>query len=365
MIKVVQVVSDTNIGGAGRYLLNYLKYFDRSKFEVYVVVPNGSMLVPHIKTHVDVNLVEAPFMADKSYDKRCVKFLKKLFSEISPQIIHTHASLSARIAARHNKTAKIVSTRHCLEPVETGLKAKLKGMVNSNLTDVYIAVADAVKENLEKCFIPKEKIKTVYNGVEKIDELSEDKIKEVRKSLNIEDDEIAFGIFARLESVKGHKYFLKAARELLKTGRKAKFVVVGEGSLEDDLKKRVEKYDIKDNVIFTGFVEDTSELLNAVDINVNSSESEAMSLSILEAMSLGKPTIATDVGGNSQLVKSAHTGLLVAANDTTSLSEAMIQFVDDNKLYEVCAKGALGEYKEKFSADIMVLNLEKLYLEII
>ena len=79
MIKVVQVVSDTNIGGAGRYLLNYLKYFDRSKFEVYVVVPNGSMLVPHIKTHVDVNLVEAPFMADKSYDKRCVKFLKKLF----------------------------------------------------------------------------------------------------------------------------------------------------------------------------------------------------------------------------------------------------------------------------------------------
>ena len=161
MIKVLQVVSDTNIGGAGRYLLNYLKYYDRNKFSVTVVVPEGSQLVPFIEKYEEVNLEEAPFMADKSYDKRCVKFLKKLFSEISPDIVHTHASLSARIAARRAKCPKIVSTRHCLEPVESGIKAKIKGLINSSLTDVYIAVADSVAENLEKGMIPKEKIRTV------------------------------------------------------------------------------------------------------------------------------------------------------------------------------------------------------------
>lgn len=365
MIKVLQVVSDTNIGGAGRYLLNYLKYYDRNKFSVTVVVPEGSQLVPFIEKYEEVDLEEAPFMADKSYDKRCVKFLKKLFSEISPDIVHTHASLSARIAARRAKCPKIVSTRHCLEPEESGIKAKIKGLINSSLTDVYIAVADSVAENLEKGMIPKEKIRTVYNGVEKVEKISEDKIKEIRKSLNIEDDETAFGVFARLEIVKGHKYFLKAAREILKTGRKAKFIIVGAGSLEEELKNRAEKYDITKNVIFTGFVQNTAELLNAVDVNVNSSESEAMSLSILEAMSLAKPTIATDVGGNSQLVRTGQTGILVGAADTTSLSEAMIKLIDDKKLYETCSKGALSEYDEKFSADIMVSNLEKLYSEII
>ena len=79
MIKVLQVVSDTNIGGAGRYLLNYLKYYDRENFSVYVVVPEGSKLVPYIKKYEDVTLIEAPFMADKSYDKKCVKFLKNCF----------------------------------------------------------------------------------------------------------------------------------------------------------------------------------------------------------------------------------------------------------------------------------------------
>ena len=124
MVNIIQVVSDTNVGGAGRYLLNYLKYFDRTNYSVSVIVPEGSKLIPHIKEYEEVNLIEAPYMADKSFDKKCVGFLKKLFCELKPDIIHTHASLSARIAARQAKCGKIVSTRHCLEPIETGLKAK-------------------------------------------------------------------------------------------------------------------------------------------------------------------------------------------------------------------------------------------------
>ncbi len=365
MIKVVQVVSDTNIGGAGRYLLNYLKYYDRQSFSVYVIVPEKSKLVPYIEKYEDVTLIEAPFMADKSYDKKCVKFLKKLFLEIKPDIVHTHASLSARIAAKRAKARKIVSTRHCLEPVRSGLKSKVIGIMNSMLTDIYVAVADTVKDNLKKSGIPEEKIKTVYNGVEKMEEISPDRKKEIKEALNIADDEVVFGIFARLESVKGHKYFLKAAREFLKSGRKAKFIIAGDGSLKKELEQRVGKYDIGKNVIFTGFVEDTTELLNIVDVNVISSESEAMSLSILEAMSLSKPTIATDTGGNSQLVKTSKTGILVGAADTISLAEAMTQLADNKKLYETCSTGAKSLYEKSFSADIMVSNLEKLYKEII
>ncbi len=364
MIKIVQVVSDTNIGGAGRYLLNYLKHFDRNKYSVTVIIPEGSQLAPHIEKYEEVNLIFSPFMADKSYDKNCVKFLKKVFLNLSPDIIHTHASLSARIAARQAKTGKIVSTRHCLESLSSGIKAKIIGFLNSRLTDVYVAVADAVKENLEQSQIPPEKIKTIYNGVEPLCTLSDEEKSALRSSVGINEDETVFGIFARLEPVKGHKYFIKAARSLLKTGKKAKFIIAGEGSLEADLKKRTEAYGIEDNIIFTGFLEDTTELLNIIDVNVLSSESEAMSLSILEAMSLSKPTIATDVGGNSQLVETGKTGILVPPNDSTSLSEAMMSLIDNKKLYENCAAGAKTEYENKFTAQKMVANLEKLYQEL-
>lgn len=364
MIKVVQVVSDTNIGGAGRYLLNYLKYYDRDKYSVTVVIPEGSQLIPHIEKYEDVTLISAPYMADKSYDKNCVRFLRKLFSEISPDIVHTHASLSARIAARRAKTGKIISTRHCLENISYGIKAKITGLLNTKLTDVYIAVADAVKENLEQSGVPSEKIRTVYNGVEAIKELTSEKKSEIRNSLDIGENETVFGIFARLEPVKGHKYFIKAARNLLKTGKEAKFLIVGTGSLEDDLKKRAKSYGIEDKVIFTGFLEDTTELLNIIDVNIISSDSEAMSLSILEAMSLSKPTIATNVGGNSQLVETGKTGILVGPSDSTSLAEAMINFIDNKKLYENCSAGAKTEYENKFTAQKMVTNLEKLYNEL-
>ena len=364
MIKVVQVVSDTNIGGAGRYLLNYLKYYDRDKYSVTVIIPERSQLAPHVARYEEVNLISAPYMADKSYDRNCVKFLRKIFSELSPDIVHTHASLSARIAAKRAKTGKIISTRHCLESISHGIKAKIMGFFNTNLTDIYIAVADAVKENLIESGIPTEKIRTVYNGVEKVNELSPEKKNLIKNSLGIEESEIVFGIFARLEPVKGHKYFIKAARNLLKTGKNARFLIVGTGSLEDELKTRVKSYGIEDKIIFTGFLEDTSELLNIIDVNIISSESEAMSLSILEAMSLSKPTIATNVGGNSQLVKTGKTGILVGPNDSTSLAEAMVSFIDNKNLYESCSNGAKTEYENNFTAQKMVGNLEKLYNEL-
>ena len=81
MIHVCQVVSDTNVGGAGRYLLNHIKYFDRSTYRVTVLIPENSSLKPFLKTSSDIRIIEIPFMADKSYDKRCVTFLCELFQK--------------------------------------------------------------------------------------------------------------------------------------------------------------------------------------------------------------------------------------------------------------------------------------------
>jgi len=364
MKHVVQVLSDTNIGGAGKYLINYLKHCDRTSFRVSVVLPQNSQLLDYIKDDSGITIYEAPFMADCSFDKRCVKYLRNLFAKIKPDILHTHACLSARIAGKTSGVPIVLATRHCIEPLHHGIKALAYSMLNNALCDYYIAVSQAVVENLIASGIKPEKIKTVNNGVEPMPVMTPEQIATTRAKYGIMEDEIAFGIFGRLEPIKGHKYFIKAAREVLKTQPKTKFLIVGGGSLEKELKERVVRYNLQNHVIFTGFVNNTTELLNAVDVNVNASESEAMSLSILEAMSLSKPSIATKNGGNSELIQDNKNGLLVGYADSASLALAMTRLICEPQTKSRIGKTAGEKFFAAYTVEKMVTNLETLYQEV-
>ena len=364
MKHVVQVLSDTNIGGAGKYLINYLKHFDRTSFRVSVILPQGSQLLDYIKDDSTITIYEAPFMADCSFDKRCVKFLRNLFAKIKPDILHTHACLSARIAAKTAGVPVVLATRHCIEPLHHGVKALAYSVLNNALCDYYIAVSGAVVDNLIASGIKPEKIKTVNNGVEPMPVLTTEEIAAVRKKYGILPDEIALGIFGRLEPIKGHKYFIKAAREVLKIQPKTKFLIVGGGSLEKELKERVARYNLQNHVIFTGFVNNTAELLNAVDINVNASESEAMSLSVLEAMSLSKASIATKNGGNSELIQDNENGLLVGYADSASLALAMNRLICEEQTRNRIGKASGKKFFASYTVEKMVTNLETLYKEV-
>lgn len=360
MMNVYQVVSDTNVGGAGRYMLNYVRHYDRSKYRVTVLIPENSMLKPLLEAFPDVTVTEVPFMADKSYDKRCVKAMQEIFSGKTIDIVHTHASLSARIAARKAKAGAVISTRHCIEPPGRFPVSKAQSIVNNMLCDIYVAVSDAVAENLIKCGIKKKKIKTIGNGVEAVMKLSNDEKRAVRSKLGI-GDETVFGVFARLEEVKGHKFFIEAAKQFLQKGGKGKFLIVGDGSLAEELKRQAA--DVPE-IIFTGYVQDTAQLLNITDVNVISSRSEAMSLAILEAMSLSKPTVATNVGGNPQLILPSENGLLTEYADSGGMAEAFLKLSEDKTFYKKCAENAGELYRRQYTAEIMVKNLEKLYEEV-
>ena len=360
MIKVCQVVSDTNIGGAGRYLLNYLKYFDRENYKVSVVIPKGSNLLEFIVKYPDVDVYEVPYMADKSFDIRCVKSLAELFLEEKFDILHTHASLSARVAGRIAKIKTIISTRHCLEEKSSVPVGFIKGFINNMLCDYYIAVSDIVLDNLRNCGIKRKKIKVIYNGVEPLKSYSNDEKARIKEKYNIGEGKV-FGIFARLEEIKGHRYFIEAAKDYLAKGNKGTFLIVGDGTLKEELKELASGVS---QIIFTGYVKNTEELLNITDVNVLSSQSEAMSLAILEAMSLGVPTIATNVGGNPQIVLPEKNGLLTEYQDVHGMSLAFLRMSDDEELYKKCSNNAKEMFYGEFTAEIMVKNLQKLYWEV-
>lgn len=367
MIKVIEVSSDTNIGGAGKCLITLLENFDYEKFQVKVVLPKNSLLKKDIEK-LNIELIEVDGIKDKSLDISAVGELKKIFKAEKPDIVHTHASMSARIAARL-AGVKVIYTRHSVFPppkkISKGIGKKINGIVNNYLADGIIAVAEAAKDNLTDTGITDKKIRVILNGVKGLAEIPNDEKLKIKERFNIKDEKVV-SIVARLEDIKGHKYFIEAADEMLKKGLNVKFFIAGTGSYEKTLKAMVKKLNRENEIVFTGFITDVDKLMSVTDIQINASYgTEATSLALLEGMSLGIPAIVSDFGGNTGVIKDGVNGFVVPKQNTKALADKLLELLSDDEEYAHLSKGAREIFKETFTAQAMTRNTEKMYLDVL
>ena len=120
VIRVLNIISDTNIGGAGRVLLNYLRYTDRERFETLVALPRGSLLKPPLE-EAGGRVLEVDGIADRSFDRGDVQLLRALIAREKPGLVHTHGCFSGRIAARR-EGVPVIYSRHSAFPVPANNK---------------------------------------------------------------------------------------------------------------------------------------------------------------------------------------------------------------------------------------------------
>lgn len=362
-MKVFHVLTDRNIGGAGRWLLNYLEHHNRECFDVWVVLPSDSALYPAV-TALDVAVIPMKDMEDKSFDKKAKEALYHLFKEEKPDIVHTHASLTARMAAKKAKVKKIINTKHCMESAPGSLVKKIaRRMVNKRYSHNIIAVSKAVKHSMIAGGTNPQQIVTIYNGINGIEPISTEERNEILLSYGGDPLRKAVGIVARLEEVKDHKTFLNAAQEVLKHREDIDFYIIGDGSLRGSLEDRATALGIFDHVIFTGFVKDVEKLESALDLNIITSKQEALCLSVIESMSAGIPAIGTDSGGVNEVIRHGENGYLVPVGDWKGLAERMIEVLADEDKYLRLALNAKAWAREHFSAQKMTSKIERLYLE--
>ena len=368
MKKILHVISDSNIGGAGKYLLTYLENCDRTAFDVGVVIPFNSKLKPYIED-LKFKVYEIDGLAEKSFSKTAVLKLNKIFKTVKPDIVHSHACLSARISARLCGVGALFYTRHSVFPQSFKLTNPIGRFVNGKigtfLADGIIAVADAARQNLLETGIDDRKIRVIYNGVNPQKVINDDEKREVRDKFGIKDDERVVSIIARLEEVKGHKYFIDAAKIVGRTHKNVKFIIAGVGSCEEKLKEYAKSENVG-NLIFLGFLPNIYELENITYIQANASYgTEAASLSLLEGMSLKIPAVVSDFGGNPELIKNDVNGFVVKKQNSAELAEKIIEILDDDNLYKKLSDGAIKDYESRFTARIMTKNMEKFYLDVL
>ena len=368
MKKIIEVSTDTNIGGAGKVLVTLLKNFDYDKMEVKVILPPDSLLKPEIE-ELGIPVIEVCGIAEKSLDFNSISRLKAIFKEEKPDLVHTHASMSARIAARR-AGAKVIYTRHSVFPQSKRLTTfpgkQISGFINNYYSDGIIAVAEAAKDNLTDTGVNPKKIKVILNGVDGLEPVSEAEKKEIRARFGVQNGEKVISIVARIEKVKGHEYFIDAAKLLLDDGYKAKFFIAGTGSCRDELKKKVKTMGLCDNVIFTGFIPDIDKLMAMTDIQVNASYgTEATSLALLEGMSIGIPAVVSDFGGNPGVIKNGENGFVVAKQNSAALKKGIEKLLTDDELYAEMSKRSVEMFNKAFTSKKMTENTEKLYFEIL
>ena len=362
-IKVLHVLTDKNIGGAGRWLLYYLKYHDREQFKVEVVLPQGSLLAPAVKA-LDVPVISMEDMEDKSFDKKALKALVQLFREEKPDIVHTHASMTARMAARAAMVPSIFNTKHCMESAPGILPKKIiRREVNAAFSDKIIAVSRAVRRSMVHAGCHPEQIAVVYNGIEPIAIPTAEEKAALLESYGGRPGEKAVGMVARLEEVKDHETFLLAAQNVLEHRKDVRFYIVGDGSLREELERRVYELGISEWVTFTGFVKDVEKIEAALDIAVITSKAEALCLSIIESNIAGVPAIGTDSGGIREVIRHGETGFLVSVGDSDKLAERMEELLADDAKRKAFGEQAKKHAESMFLANHMTKRIEKLYLE--
>ena len=369
MIKVINVISDTNIGGAGKCVLTFLKYYDKSRFKVLVVIPENSLLAPEIEK-LGCEYVVSKGIADKSLSKEGISSLKKIFKSFAPDLIHAHGCMSARIAGRLYGKAKIIYTRHSVfEPSPTiskGIGKVINGFVNNITADRIIAVAEAAKDNLTDTGIDEKKIVVIQNGVEPLCQISDEEKKILRSNYNVTDGEFLIGIAARLNEVKGHVYLLEALKMLKDEGFRIKLLIAGTGDYEDTIRQKAKELDVVHDVIMAGFVSDVTGIMNILDANMNASfGTEATSLALLEGMSLGVPAIVSDFGGNPGVVTHGENGLIFETKNALDLADKLRMYFSDEALRQKLYESSHKVFDEKFRAEINTQKIENVYLDVL
>ncbi len=364
MTRVLNVISDTNIGGAGRVLLNYLQSADRSQFEIMVALPRGSLLVPELEK-LNTEIHELDGLADRSYSREDVRLLRVLIRQLKPDIVHTHGALSGRIAGRQ-EGCRVIYTRHSAFPVSAKLRYPpgrwVNKLVNEHYADHIIAVSPAAAQNLTDAGISPRKITTLMNGVTPVERLPEESCRQLREQWGLKEDDFAVGILARLEHYKGHLDILEALHLLTGEGRRVKLLIAGSGAFEEDIRRRTEELNLQDQVVFLGFLNDVAGFLSVLDLQLNASYgTETSSLSILEGFSMGLPAVVSDYGGNPWLVDEGRNGMLFKTRDSGALAACIRHLMDSPEELAAMGEGARQVFEERFTGQIFARNVEDVY----
>lgn len=384
-IKTIHIIARLDKGGSAENTLLTVMGLDREIYDVFLVkglsvesnmADDETRAVEEMVREAEregIRIITVPGLVRRIhlfYDLKAFFALIKILRYEHPDIVHTHTSkagIMGRWAAFLTGIPVIIHTPH--GHVFWGYFGRCKTLfyiilekLTACITDKIIALTEQEKkDHLHFLIASEDKFSVVHSGInlDRFSNLSVDPAV-MKRELEIPEGNLVVGTAGRLTPVKGQRYLIEAARKIVDVKPDTTFVFLGDGELLNELKNMAFRLGIRENVKFLGWRPDVAEVMSTFDIFVLPSLNEGMGRVLVEAMAMGKPIVASDVGGIADLVVDGKNGFLVPAADV----EIMVVRIND--LLESAEKrkkmGENGKSRSaNYSSNLMVKNIDQLY----
>lgn len=387
-IKVVHVITRFDKGGSAENTFLTLRGLDKRKYEVILVkgLSNESYMGTAESRAIEEGLKELqregvrirtiPALIRKIQplsDFHALVDLIKIFREERPHIVHTHTSkagILGRWAAFVTGVPIIVHTPHghvfwgYFNTYITLIYIFLEKLT-ARITDKIIALTEREKRDHLKYNIAREyKFSVIHSGVDLRKFLNATQNSaEVKAKLGIAKESFVIGTVGRLTHIKGHRYLIEAATKIVSARKNMVFVILGDGELWTSLRMMALNQGINEKVLFLGWRSDVAEIISTFDVFVLPSLNEGMGRVLVEAMAIGKPIVASDVGGIPDLIIHGKNGFLVPPADSEALAMAIMELYRNPTLR--INMGQQGKAMSvSFSVESMIQKIDQLYTDL-
>jgi glycosyltransferase involved in cell wall biosynthesis len=279
-------------------------------------------------------------------------------------VIHAHhysPFVYGCIASLLNRRLSLVYTEHgLLSDAPPVLKRRIANTVLSRLSGPVFAVSAALRTHMVAEGFPA-RVGVIHNGIDAGHPPTETERHAARRLLGVAEHEFLVGTAARLDTVKDFPTLVAAIARARSRVRCLKLVVIGDGDERETLEAAVREMQLQDAVQVIGYRSDVRSLLPALDLYVNSSISEGVSLTILEAMAAAVPVVATRVGGTPEVVLHGETGLLVEPRLPDVMADAMVELAQAPERRRAFATAGRARVEACFTLDRMVADYARQY----
>ena len=365
-IKILHVIQTLETGGLENGVVNICNKIDKKKFIIDILCLRGKgELVNRI-----VNNAASVYYRE-NLKGSMIKYIYNAYSLCKLKkydIIHSHGwgTLIPSFIAGRLTGAKVINGEHGTIYDDT-LRRRLLQRLIFSMVDLNLTVSEDLKRELMNRFrIGGDNIKPIINGVDlKKFHPSSKSRKKIREELSLKKENFLIGSVGRLVGVKDYPSIIKAFNDIIKYYNDARLILVGEGDERKKIENLIETYNLKNEIKLLGRRDNINEILNAMDLFILSSKSEGLSNTILEAMACGKTVIATNVGGNPEIISDKKTGLLYDVGDVKKLSEICRELIFDKKQLTTYSDNALKHIQNELSVEKMIKNYEKTYVTLV
>jgi glycosyltransferase involved in cell wall biosynthesis len=370
-MRVLYLITDLARDGAQRQLLELVKGLDKTRFRPIVLIlhPSGPM-ENEFKAVPGARLI---FLKRRGkYDLFCLFKIMSMLRRLKVDVVQpflTPATFFGLLPALICRIPVKIATER-LGPGRR--KASLGYRFYLRLEDLLTRLVDCAVSNsqagqgfLIERGIKASHVRVIYNGInfQRLYSSNSHRAEEVRGMLDVPPDGQVVGMMARLFPQKRHEIFLRAAALVCQDVPNTRFALLGDGPLRSYLENLSQELKLDSKVTFFGDQKDIGPYIAAFDIAVLTSETEGCSNSLLEAMALGKPVVATDAGGNRELILTGETGILVPLGDYIALASNIVGLLRDFEAARAIGQRAKQQVISKFSIEKMVQQYQDLYEE--